>query len=75
MATVPRNLVAYEQGQAVRQEIRALLERNAPTAPPLTAKQIMPRLSRMLSARTVQWHMREIRQETLRSPQFNSPSS
>ena len=72
MATVPRNMASYEQGRLIRQEIRGLLERHSPTAPPLTAKQIIPQLSRQLSERTAQWHLREIRQETLRSAQFNS---
>jgi hypothetical protein len=72
MDASPRNRAAYEQGQLVRQEIRGLLERHPPTAPPLRAKQIIPQLSRPLSERTVQWHLRNIRLETLRSTQFNS---
>ena len=68
----PRNRAKYEQGQLIRQEIRGLLERHPATAPPLTAKQIIPQLNRPLSERTVQWHLRNIRLETLRSAQFNS---
>ena len=75
MSTGPRNLIAFERSQASRAEILGHLERHSPTAPPLTAKQIIPRLSRPLSERTVQWHLRKIRQETLRSTQFNSRPS
>jgi hypothetical protein len=75
MPTFPRNVAAYERGQVIRQEIRGLLQHHSPTAPPLTAKQIIPQLSRSLAERTVQWHLRQIRRETLRLAQFNSTSS
>lgn len=70
MATAPRNRLASEQGKDIRQEIRVILERRPNIAPPLTARQIIPQLSRPLSERAVQWHVREIQQETLRLPQF-----
>jgi hypothetical protein len=56
----PRNKVALQRGQAVRAEIRAALERHPPAATPLTAKQIRPLLSRTISERTIQWHVRQI---------------
>jgi hypothetical protein len=68
----PRNRQAFARGQALRAEIRALLEQHPKLATPLTAREILARLSRRTSERTVQWHMRAIRDEanTLRSAQF-----
>ena len=58
---LPRNLQAYELSRTVRREIRALLEQHPATAPALTAKAIQPALSRRLSLRAIQWHIRAIR--------------
>lgn len=57
------NRERWEEAQAVREEIRSILAAHDPLLPPLTAKLIARRLSgeRMLSVRTVQWHMQEIR--------------
>jgi hypothetical protein len=59
----PRNRQAFDRGQALRAEIRALLERHSPLARPLTARDILARLKggALPSERTVQWHMQAIR--------------
>jgi len=56
-----RNRPLYEQGQAARGEIRTILMAHSPLDMPLTAKTIQRRLTRQLSARTIQWHLRAIR--------------
>jgi hypothetical protein len=61
--TTPRNRALFEQGLAIRAEIRAHLARHPPTARPLEAKHIKPLLSRGLAIRTIQWHMELIRSE------------
>lgn len=62
-ATVPRNRRLYDQGCALRAEIFAILAAHPPLRKPLTAKDVQPRLSRMVPLRTIQWHMRAIRCE------------
>jgi len=57
----PRNRPLFDQGQLVRAEIRALLEKHPPLAPPLTPKQICIALGNTLKLRTAQWHMQAIR--------------
>ena len=69
----PRNREAFERGQALRAEIRALLERHSPLARPLTAREILARLSRRASERTVRWHVAQIRQAELESLQAALP--
>jgi len=64
--STPRNRQAFERGQALRAEIRALLEQHSPLARPLTARNILGRLSRRVSERQVQWHMQVIRDEAER---------
>jgi hypothetical protein len=59
--TAPRNRKAVERGQALRAEIRALLEAHPPLAPPLTAKHVQPRLSRSASLRTIRRHLQALR--------------
>jgi len=61
MGIAARNRPLYEQGQAVRGEIRTILMTRSPLDLPLTAKDIQRRLTRNLSARTIQWHLRAIR--------------
>jgi hypothetical protein len=61
--TGPRNRVAYARSQAIRAEIRAILEQHPPLAPPLTARQIARRLPRPPSERCIQWHVAAIRLE------------
>jgi hypothetical protein len=75
----PPNLKAWRRGQALRAEIRAILEAHPPLAPPLTAKEIRRHLKRnpLPSDRAIQWHVSRIRlqaeleqlQDALRSPQ------
>jgi hypothetical protein len=67
-----RNKQLYAQGQAVRADIRSILEQHSPLLPPLTAKSIRLRLRRhsFLALRTIQWHLHEIRSQTLRLAQF-----
>jgi hypothetical protein len=59
----PRNPRAVARGQALRAEIRALLEQHPALLPPLAAKDILRRLTRrpLPSARTVRWHVAQIR--------------
>lgn len=59
----PRNRIAFERGQAIREEIRAQLERQPSIEKSPEAKQIQPLLSRRLSERTIQWHTQQIRKE------------
>jgi hypothetical protein len=61
--TGPRNRIAYARGQAIRAEIRAILEQHPPLAPPLTAKAISARLTYRpaLSERCIRWHAAAIR--------------
>jgi hypothetical protein len=61
--TAPRNRKAFERGQELRSEILSMLEGHSPTAPALTAKHILARLSRQPppSLRTIQWHLHAIR--------------
>jgi hypothetical protein len=61
----PRNRRLYEQGRALRAEIRDMLLRHPPLAPPLTAKRIRERLTRnpAPSIRVIQWHCARIRAE------------
>jgi hypothetical protein len=66
--SLPRNRVAYERAQAVRAEIRALLERHSPTAERLTAKRLLAMLSCPLSERAIQRHVRAIQQDSCRLP-------
>ena len=71
----PRNRRSFARGQALRAEIRALLEQHPPLLPPLTAKVIRARLSvrPQPELRTVQWHLQAIRAsaaDSLRSAQF-----
>lgn len=59
----PRNRAAYERGQALRGEIRAMMEGHSALKPPLTAKQVIRCLTHepRPSKRAVQWHMKAIR--------------
>jgi len=57
----PRNPAAFEQGLAIRDEIRALLLERPQTESPLTAKAMRRLLSRDLSIRQIQAHMSHIR--------------
>lgn len=77
----PRNRRAFERGQRIRAEIREVLASRNPLLPPLTAKDVRPRLTcrPLPSLRTVQWHMAAVRTEAilaeasaLRSAQFNT---
>ena len=61
-----RNRKAHEAGHAIRGEVRAILLDLPAGAPPLTAKVIRPRLSRPLSVRQIQSHIRAVRQATNR---------
>jgi hypothetical protein len=63
VAAAPRNPRAVARGQALRAEIRAMLEQHPPLLPPLAAKDILRRLSRrpLPSVRTVRWHVSQIR--------------
>lgn len=69
--SAPRNLRAYERGQALRNEIRVILESRSQLQPPLTARAILKLLEcrrPMPSERTVQWHVTQLRlQEELES--------
>lgn len=67
----PRNRVLYEQGQALRAEIRALLLAHPPGFAPLTAKHIRGRLTRepLPALETISWHIRHIRADLQRSLQ------
>lgn len=72
----PRNRIAYERGQALRAEIRAILAAHPPMAAPLTAKRIQRQLTRSPppSLRTIWWHVAAIyaasSADRLHSPQF-----
>ena len=59
----PRNRAAFERGQRLRAEVRAILEAHPPLLPPLTAPAIRARLtcSPRPSVRTVRWHVSRIR--------------
>jgi hypothetical protein len=61
----PRNRLLYEQGRALRAEIRDMLLRHPPLAPPLTAKRIRDCLNSSRnpapSLRTIQFHVHAIR--------------
>jgi hypothetical protein len=75
--TGPRNVKAFRRGQALRGEIRALLEQQPPLAPPLAAKDILRRLTRrpLPAERTVRWHVAQIRlQAELESLRTELPS-
>jgi len=60
-----RNLKAYEDGQAVRNAVRAIMAARSPLLPPLTAKAINAKLPEHLrrEENTIRWHMRQIRRE------------
>jgi hypothetical protein len=47
----------------MRAEIRAMMLAHPAAAEPLTWKHIQPRLSRPLSERAIQWHMKAVRSE------------
>lgn len=55
-----RNLKALADSQVTREEIRRLLLTHHPLAPPLTAKEIVPKLARQIAPSTVHWHLRAI---------------
>jgi hypothetical protein len=61
----PRNKPAWERGQAIRAEIRAILLEHPPLAPPLTAKALAARLTYRPapSERCIRWHVAAIRTE------------
>ena len=59
----PRNLAAFERSQAIRGEIRSLLEAWPPIAPPLTSKRVRELLGLSLSSRTIRWHVQAVRSE------------
>jgi len=65
----PRNRGLFEKGQALREQIRAMLMAHAPGLPPLTAKVVQVRLTRVPapSLRAIRWHMNAIRAECLRN--------
>lgn len=58
-----RNRRLLEQGQLLRAEIFAIVASHSPTAPVLTAKIVRAQLRRdkLPSLRTIQWHLRAIR--------------
>jgi hypothetical protein len=60
-----RNPKAFEDGQAVRAAVKALMAGHSPLLPPLTAKLINARLPANLQRdeNTIRWHMRQIRTE------------
>jgi hypothetical protein len=71
----PRNRRGFERGRARRAQIEAILAQHPPLARPLTAREILARLTcqPLPSERTVQWHMQEIRDaaaQSLRPAQF-----
>ncbi|MGO9992856.1 MAG: hypothetical protein ACLPTF_10155 [Steroidobacteraceae bacterium] len=59
----PRNLKAYEEGQAVQTAVKAMLAAHPPLGAPLTAKAINARLPPHLrrSERDIRHHMQVIR--------------
>ena len=65
----PRNLCAYRRGQALRAEIRSILETHPPLLAPLTPRAIRARLIRSPrpSERTIRWHIYAIRLEAERA--------
>jgi hypothetical protein len=60
-----RNLKAFEDGQAVRSAVKAIMVAHSPLLLALTAKLINARLPPNLQRdeNTVRWHMRQIRVE------------
>jgi hypothetical protein len=58
-----RNARAFARGQALRAEIRTLLEQHPPLMPPLAAKDIRRCLTRrpLPADRTIRWHVAQIR--------------
>ena len=60
--TRPRN-ARIARAQALRAEIRELLEQHPPLAPPLTAKHLQPLLTRCVELRTIRWHVQQLRAE------------
>lgn len=77
----PRNQLLFDQGQALRAAIHAVMHRHSPLDPPLTAKTVQVRLGRhpAPAIRTIQWHMRAIRTEhanqSLRLAQFKADAA
>jgi hypothetical protein len=61
----PRNLKAFDDGQAVRAAVKAIMAARSPLLPSLTAKVINARLPVDLQRdeNTIRWHMRQIRRE------------
>lgn len=59
----PRNRRLFDQGQLARAEIRALLEKHPPLAPPLTWKHIRPYLTNKIKKRAIEGHMKAVRDE------------
>lgn len=57
----PRNRPGKARGDALRQQICALLEKQSPLAAPLKAREIHTRLNCPQAVRTVQWHLQQIR--------------
>ena len=70
-----RNLRAYQRGQVLRAQIRALLEAHPPLAQPLQAKDIRARLqcSPLPALRTVRWHVNPIRLHCQRGNVSSAP--
>lgn len=63
--STPRNRLAYERGQAIKEEIRTLLESRSQIQPLWTAEDIQLRLSRHLALRTIRLYMQQFRDESL----------
>lgn len=61
----PRNRPAYLRSQNTRSRIRSFLSGRPSTMPPPSAEHVRDVLGLQQSARTVRWHMRLIRLETL----------
>jgi hypothetical protein len=59
----PRDPIAVERSEAIREEIRGHLERHSPLAKPLEAKDLQPLLSHPLGLRRIQMHMASIREQ------------
>jgi hypothetical protein len=64
-----RNARAFEDGQAVRAAVRAIMAAHSPLAWPLTAKVINAKLPPHLrrDENTIRWHMRQIRREAVQA--------
>lgn len=61
----PRNKVAFDRAQSMRDAIRAFLAAYPPLLPPVSAELVRGHLGLSVSVRTVRWHMRAVRLEAL----------